>query len=72
MNDCRFKERLSLFNIFMHATLLLYLFSNVKSQLFHFTQLVSQQQTVATYFKSSNRNAILEFKNVIHIEIIGF
>ena len=56
----------------MHATLLLYLFSNVKSQLFHFTQLVSQQQTVATYFKSSNRNAILEFKNVIHIEIIGF
>ena len=37
--------------------LLLYLFNYFKSELIHFIQLVSQHQTVARDFKSSNRNA---------------
>ena len=37
--------------------LLIYLFSNVKSELIYFIQLVSKHQTFARDFKSSNRNA---------------
>ena len=37
--------------------LLLYLFSNVKSELIYLHQLVLQHQTVTRDFKSSNRNA---------------
>ena len=36
---------------------LLYLFSNVESELIYFIQLVSQHQTAARDFKSPNRNA---------------
>ena len=36
--------------------LLLYLFSNVKSDLIYFIQLILQHQTVAREFESSNRN----------------
>ena len=41
--------------------LLLYLFSNVKSELIYLHQLVLQHQTVTRDFKSSNRNATVGF-----------
>ena len=37
--------------------LLLYLFSNIKSELIYLIQLVSQHQSDARDFKPSNRNA---------------
>ena len=37
--------------------LFLYLYSNYRPELIYISQLVSQQQTVARDFKSSNRNA---------------
>ena len=48
--------------------LLLYLFSNVKSQLIYFIQVVSQHQKLPNL----QIEALLEFKNAMNIEIIGF
>ena len=48
--------------------LLLYLFSNVKSQLIYFIRVVSQHQKLPNL----QIEALLEFKNAMNIEIIGF